>query len=221
MKSLFSKTSAILLFCLILTFPVFGEVQVTDGDTIILQGQKIRLDGIDAPEKNHLCQYKKEPWFCGKEATKALKTLLKNAKAGSVKCQGSTRDRYERLIGTCYYRDLNINEWMVESGWAMAYRHYSKRYVPNETQAQENRFGIWRGEFIPPWDWRKGKGLVTLEEASGHCTIKGNISSTGEKIYHVPRGAYYKRTRVNKAEGELYFCSEGEAIQKGWRKSKR
>ena len=73
-----------------LTFPVFGEVQVTDGDTIILQGQKIRLDGIDAPEKNQLCQQNKEPWFCGKDATKALKTLLENAETGSIKCEGST-----------------------------------------------------------------------------------------------------------------------------------
>ena len=51
MQNLFNKTLAIFLYFLILTFPVFGEVQVTDGDTIILQGQKIRLDGIDAPEK--------------------------------------------------------------------------------------------------------------------------------------------------------------------------
>ena len=56
MQNLFNKTLAIFLFFLMLTFPIFGEVQVTDGDTIILQGQKIRLDGIDAPEENQLCQ---------------------------------------------------------------------------------------------------------------------------------------------------------------------
>ena len=84
MQNLSNKTLAIFLFFLMLTFPVFGEVQVTDGDTIILQGQKIRLDGIDAPEKKQLCQQNKEPWFCGREATKALKILLENAKAGSV-----------------------------------------------------------------------------------------------------------------------------------------
>ena len=221
MQNLSNKTLAIFLFFLMLTFPVFGEVQVTDGDTIILQGQKIRLDGIDAPEKNQLCQQNKEPWLCGREATKALKTLLENTEAGSVKCEGSTRDRYKRLIGTCYYKDLNVNEWMVENGWAMAYRFYSKRYVPNEIQAQENKFGIWRGEFVPPWDWRKGKRLATLEEAPRDCTIKGNILSKGGKIYHVPGGAYNSRTKINKAKGELYFCSEEEAIQKGWTKSKR
>ena len=60
MKSLFPKTLAILFFFFITT-PSIGEVKVTDGDTIILQGQKIRLDGIDAPEKNQLCQQNKEP----------------------------------------------------------------------------------------------------------------------------------------------------------------
>ena len=80
MQNLFNKALAIFLFSLMLTFSVFGEVQVTDGDTIILQGQKIRLDGIDAPEKNQLCQQNKEPWFCGREATKALKTYWKMPK---------------------------------------------------------------------------------------------------------------------------------------------
>ena len=64
MQNLFNKTLAIFfLFFLMLTFPIFGEVQVTDGDTIILQGQKIRLDGIDAPEKTNFANRIKEPWF--------------------------------------------------------------------------------------------------------------------------------------------------------------
>ena len=100
MKSLFPKTLAILFF-LFITTPSIGEVRVTDGDTIILKDQKIRLDGIDAPEKNQLCRQNKEPWFCGKEATKALKTLLENTETESIKCEGSTRDRYKRLICTC------------------------------------------------------------------------------------------------------------------------
>ena len=204
-----------------LTFSVFGEVQVTDGDTIILKDQKIRLDGIDAPEKKQLCQHNNEPWFCGKEATNALEALLKNAEKGSVTCEGSTRDRYKRLIGTCYYKDLNINEWMVENGWAMAYRYYSKRYVSKEVQAKENGYGIWRGEFVPPWDWRKGTRLTAQDETPRNCSIKGNISSKGEKIYHVRGGAYYSRTKINKAKGERYFCSEAEALENGWRKSKR
>ena len=54
-----------------------------------------------------------------------------------------------------------------------------------------------------------------------NCVIKGNISSNGDKIYHVPGGSFYEKTQINKDTGERYFCSEEEAISAGWRKSKR
>jgi len=54
------------------------------------------------------------------------------------------------------------------------------------------------------------------------CDIKGNISfTTGEKIYHVPGGAFYEDTVINSENGERWFCTEAEAIANGWRKSKR
>ena len=137
-----------------------------------------------------------------------------------MSCEGDTRDRYGRLIGTCFYNKRNINEWMVENGWALAYRYYSKRYVVNEDRAKENKRGIWRGEFVYPWDWRKGSRL-NKETLKSDCSIKGNISSSGERIYHVPGGAYYSRTKITKSKGERYFCTEDEARNSGWRKSKR
>jgi len=54
------------------------------------------------------------------------------------------------------------------------------------------------------------------------CDIKGNISyTTGERIYHVPGGAFYDKTVVDSQYGERWFCTEAEAIANGWRKSKR
>jgi hypothetical protein len=112
---------------------------------------------------------------------------------------------------------------MVFNGWALAYRKYSTDYVGQEQAAQEARRGIWRGQFVLPWEWRRGKRLLTAsapDNATG-CTIKGNISSSGEGIYHVPGGQYYDRTKINTAKGERWFCSEAEAVAAGWRKSKR
>ena len=64
------------LAILALTFPayadVIGEARVIDGDTIEVQGQRIRLHGIDAPESRQLCRLDGEPWRCGKEAAAAL-----------------------------------------------------------------------------------------------------------------------------------------------------
>ena len=51
--------------------------------------------------------------------------------------------------------------------------------------------------------------------------IKGNISSSGEKIYHFPGGQYYDVTQINESKGEMWFCTEEEAISTGWRESLR
>ena len=60
----------------------------------------------------------------------------------------------------------------------------------------------------------------TQTETKAGCVIKGNVASSGERIYHVPGGRYYAVTRINPAKGERWFCSEAEAIAAGWRKSK-
>lgn len=53
------------------------------------------------------------------------------------------------------------------------------------------------------------------------CHIKGNISlNTGEQIYHVPGQSYYDETVISTSKGERWFCSEDEARQAGWRKSR-
>jgi len=65
------------------------------------------------------------------------------------------RDRYGRLLAVCYAGPFDINEQMVLDGWAMAYRKYSEDYVRAETFARARREGLWRGEFLPPWEWRR------------------------------------------------------------------
>jgi hypothetical protein len=53
------------------------------------------------------------------------------------------------------------------------------------------------------------------------CLIKGNISPSGEKIYHVPGGASYSATQIDPSEGERWFCTEAEAQANGWRRAAR
>ena len=52
-----------------------------------------------------------------------------------------------------------MGAWMVSQGLALAYRRYSLDYVDEETGAQAMRHGIWAGEFVKPWEWRRGKRL--------------------------------------------------------------
>ena len=48
-----------------------------------------------------------------------------------------------------------INKWLVKNGYAIAYKKYSKKYVPDEQYAKENKLGIWRGSFTEPEKWRR------------------------------------------------------------------
>ena len=200
-----------------------GEIRIIDADTIELNGAKIRLGGIDAPERSQTCENQNAVIYnCGKQATQALKELIAKIPDKTITCDYTDKDKYGRLVGSCRIGNININGWLVENGWALAYRQYSKEYVENEKIAKLNKAGIWNGRFVEPWNWRKGGRLnPKITSAKDGCSIKGNISSSGEKIYHVEGGQYYNRTKITPKKGERWFCSEGDAKKNGWRKSKR
>jgi len=64
--------------------------------------------------------------------------------------------------------------------------------------------------------------MVLLEfsfRAAG-CNVKGNISTSGERIYHVLGQEYYSATHINLLRGERWFCSEGAAREAGWRRAR-
>ncbi len=78
-----------------------------------------------------------------------------------VTCDDLGRDRYKRIIARCTVAGEDMGAWMVLQGWALAYRRYSLDYVDEEVDAQAVRRGIWAGEFVRPWEWRRGKRLGT------------------------------------------------------------
>ena len=200
---------------------VTGRARVIDGDTLEIATQRIRLHGIDAPEARQFCRREDGAWPCGAEATKALRSIIRNA---AVSCAERDQDRYGRIVAVCFVAGEDLNAAMVLRGWALAYRRYSVDYVKAEAAARTARAGLWTGEFIPPWDWRRGKRLANgnaNQEAPNQCRIKGNISKKETKIYHVPGGRWYDRTKIDIAKGERWFCSEPEAGAAGWRKAKK
>jgi len=129
-----------------------GNAKVIDGDTIQIGKNKIRLHGIDAPEKNQKCIYLEKEWECGIKSTKNLIELIKLRK---VNCFKIEKDKYKRTVAECYVNSISINKWMVKSGWAVAYKYYSKKYVEDEQFAKKNNLGIWVGTFEYPWEYRK------------------------------------------------------------------
>ena len=91
-------------------------------------------------------------WRCGWEATNALANIVGKH---WVTCSKRDTDRYGRVVAVCRAGPINLNAWMVGNGWAVAYRRYSKDYVRDEDDAKAGRKGMWRGEFMMPWDWRR------------------------------------------------------------------
>ena len=129
------------------------SIRIIDADTIVLNSEKIRLHGIDSPESNQKCTNNKgKQYACGMRSTKELKDIIgKN----DVSCSRKDKDRYGRSVSVCYVNGQDINGLLVERGWALAYRKYSKDYVNEENQAKNNNLGLWSGEFVLPWNWRR------------------------------------------------------------------
>ena len=138
-----------------------GKPEVIDGDTIKINNHKIRLYGIDAPEKKQTCKkiylsflifnFQKN-YECGEESTSVLKKKIKNK---LVKCKIKNKDRYNRFVGVCFIDKTDLNRWLVRNGHAVAYKKYSKRYVFDEQYASQNKLGMWRGTFVEPEQWRR------------------------------------------------------------------
>ena len=133
-----------------------GRARVIDGDTIEVASARIRLFGVDAPESAQRCLAGSSRWSCGEQATRALAGRIDGR---SVACEERDRDRYGRVVAVCRHGAQDVNAWLVREGWAMAYRRYSRDYVDEEAAARGAQRGLWRGEFVPPWDWRRGDRL--------------------------------------------------------------
>ncbi len=173
--SLMKKLSLILFKFIVLIFfilsnPAYSEVKfiksdvdkvvVTDGDTIKIGREKIRLFGIDAPEMEQICNDEyNNPYACGHVSKKFLADLLyiKNS-SKQIFCYYSERDKYKRIIGDCYIgadNEIGINYSMVFYGHAVAYTRYSEKYLDAQDQAKSYKFGLWSGTFVLPEEWRK------------------------------------------------------------------
>ena len=145
---------------------VAGPARVIDGDTIEIAGKRIRLHGIDAPEGRQTCRLDAVTWLCGVEAARALRLFIDGRR---VTCRERGTDQYDRIVAVCYAGGRDLNGHLVAEGMALAYRRYSTEYVDEEDAARAAGNGLWGGQFVPPWEWRRGKRLpaIASERSTG------------------------------------------------------
>jgi micrococcal nuclease len=186
--------------------------RVVDGDTFETDlGQKVRLIGVNTPEKFGKAQY------YGIEASQFTKEQLEGQKVYMFKDVSET-DKYGRLLRYVFIKGNTVmyNETLLQEGFANVMTYppdvmFAKKFVIFEREARTNNTGLWgHGE----------EAVTQKEDAASHeasCAnpeIKGNINSRNDKIYHIPSGRSYNQTKE-----EVLFCTEEEAIAAGFRKA--
>ena len=145
--------STALLISLLIYFDTKAQnVQITDGDTIKINGEKIRFSGIDTPEMKQTCIENGIINPCGVIAKKILMDKISN---NEVICISEGKDQYKRTLAECFVKDESLSSYLVRSGYAFAYRRYSKKFIADEEYAKSNKIGMWSMKFDYPWDWRK------------------------------------------------------------------
>ena len=154
-----------------------SEIRVTDADTVDADGVRYRLHGIDAPEARQSCRAWGRAWDCGAAATEALRS-----RAEGMRCAGTETDAYGRTIGVCSSGGQDLNAWLVANGWALAYRRFSTDYVDEEAQARANRRGIHRGEFVEPWDWRRGERIEAQDTFAALASAALDVEALADRM---------------------------------------
>ena len=151
------KVTLVISISILITFLIYSHtnaqnVQITDGDTIKINGEKIRFSGIDTPEMKQTCIENEIVNPCGVTAKNILMDKISN---NEVVCISEGKDRYKRTLAECFVNDESLSSYLVRSGYAFAYRRYSKKFIADEEYAKSNKIGMWSMKFDYPRDWRK------------------------------------------------------------------
>ena len=149
MKKISFYVCVALLFCKI---SYADNLKIVDGDTIILNGEKIRFSGIDTPELKQTCMIGDQKVFCG---ISAKMLLIKKIGNETPKCIREGKDIYKRTLAECFVKGESLSVFLVKSGYAFAYKKYSDKFIKEEEFATENKLGMWSMKFQYPWDFRK------------------------------------------------------------------
>jgi len=223
----------------------FPVVRVADGDTFTVtvagKEEKVRIIGIDAPEKS--------PTECyAKESSAKLIALIGGKDVALESEPTDDRDNFGRLLRYVSLDGQDVGAVMIREGYAVSYRKYPhpriESYNVMEVEAKDRNVGLWssctnpktmtssKASVVPPPSSQTASVPSTTTSVqqtptqtspsaagNGECVIKGNVNSKGDRIYHLPGCGSYKQTQIRPAEGDRWFCTEQEAQVAGFRRA--
>lgn len=189
-----------------------GRAVAVAGDTLRINGTRILLDGVEAPEATQSCQRSKGgTWRCGAAAKDALASLVRGRR---ISCDILGEEETAKRA-RCYVGGADIAERLVSNGNVFADGGFWSSYASAEGEAQIRKVGLWSGEAERPQDYRDKLWEEATRTAPEGCPIKGPIRS-GARTYILPWAPSYKKIRLRESRGERWFCSESEAEAAGW-----
>ncbi len=217
---------------------------VKDAGTLQLADVIYRLDGVDAPAFDQMCiNEHADPWTCGVEARDQLAKLIDRRE---VRCEdlGADPGYNKRHLGICTVEGetVSLNQSLVRQGFALNLEPAAKaRFKEDEAGAKADRRGLWKGCFVAPQEFRRGRkdgvllggscrtdkdreirGVLFPEDAAmpPGCAIKGKFAARARFTGNV--GVYHLqgcRSYPGLTEPDRWFCSEEDAQAAGFRKA--
>ena len=180
---------------------IYGNPRAIDGDTLDFGGARVRLFGIDAPERAQTCERASGEWECGKEAAALLDGLVAGQK---VNCEQRDTDRYGRSVAVCTVGGMDLSEAMTRTGFAVALEQFSADYVDVASQARAARLGVWGGNFQTPAEFRATDRGFLAEAAEYERQIakeRRQALTPTSPARSRPSGVYFRNCNEARAAG--------------------
>lgn len=132
---------------------ISGTATVVDAGTLKIQGKKVRLHGIEAPDDDQVCLRDAKPWKCGEAAATALRHHIDGK---TVSCEAVTGKDGSNAGANCSTDGKNLNTLLVREGWATDLKSESDgAYADAQKEAKKARRGIWATDTDNPEEVRR------------------------------------------------------------------
>ncbi len=198
--------------------PIVGTARALSGGTISLAGERLSLDGIDAPEAAQPClNLRGRTWACAETARQALTRRLRGTAVTCAPSAGSPSAGF--LAARCTAGGIDVTLALLDRGLVVATARADEAQRDAERSARDAKRGLWgNAANVAPAEFRQRAWAEAAAQRPDGCPIKATVAR-GNRIYLMPWSSGYRAARVRPAEGGRWFCSEDEAIEAGWKRA--